>query len=188
MKVINLLILTVIVLSTFCCVKPQKKDSLPTVKTAPVFTKGQIDPEIKVIVDEYKALAKYYGIVFKNEVTIGFSDIKRDGVVGICTYGFDFREIDLDRRYWKYQTWTSKLILTYHELDHCYCDRRHDYGREKNYPDASFFGILTRYSGEGYMTDGCPLSLMHPIVMDDVCLNKHYSYYVKEMFDRCNPY
>lgn len=161
------------------------------------------DENLEVLVNEYLRLAKFYNIEFKNVVTIGFKDLSKkpsapDGsVVGQCTRRW-FREVDVDTGFWKDSTWTSKITLVYHELDHCYCDRDHDWGGkpEQVYKEAwieNLFKKIEYYTPmykapSGFFTDNCPMSIMNPWVMEDRCLNAHYAYYVKEMFERCDPW
>jgi hypothetical protein len=41
-------------------------------------------------------------------------------------------------------------------------------------------GLVER---KGYLKDGCPASYMHPYTLSEDCINKHYYYYLKELFD-----
>lgn len=185
------LILFVIVAS---CAQPAAKEH---VKDKPAFSTEITDPEIKVISDEYFRLSAYNNMHFNNKVSIGFSKIDRSNVIGTCTYQHEFREIDLDKRFWSNSTWFSKIALLYHEMTHCYCERGHDFDEGEVYPDVTLQEILGRFLSRiplsplkpsGYLDDFCPKSVMHPIIMDDECFEKHYNYYVKEMFARCNPF
>lgn len=166
------------VLATTCSTAPIKKH--------PEY-KG-IDPRFESLVKEYKEIAKIQKITFKNEVTIGFKKINEDDIVGLCNYGEDWREIDIDLLYWENTTNTTHLALLFHELTHCYCDRGHDYGKKKEYPTPKEIRENEREQIRnlpGYYEDGCPLSLMHPIVVEDECVTRHYDDYIHEMFDRC---
>lgn len=159
------------------------------------------DPDIKTITDEFIALGKRNKVTFTNKVSIGFTDLKdyKKNVIGLCTYGGDWREIDLDRPYWNRATWLTKIALLYHELAHAYCTRRHDWAKGKKYPDPETQVMIDLFNPErppmsllwpppGFYDDGCPTSLMHPTIIDDECTQKHYSEYVKEMFQRCDPF
>jgi hypothetical protein len=154
-----------------------------------------VDPRVQPLVDEYKALAKMNGIRFYNKVSIGFKKINRGNTVGVCNYGSFFREIDVDIDFWLNSTNMSRLALVFHELSHCYCTRKHDYGKDKNYPETALErlerALIWKVQGgekPGYWDDGCPKSLMYPVIPDDECLMKHYQEYVLEMFDRCKPW
>lgn len=164
-------------------------------KLTPEF-KG-IDPKIKSYYDEYVQLAKIQNIVFLMNVTIGVKDIKSDKIIGVCHYGLGFREIDIDRKFWERAGELQREALVFHELTHCICSRHeHDYADGKIYPEADlnkFLVYATKMcvepgSQKGYYDDGCPLSLMHPTVLDSTCMSLHYPEYIKEMFDRCLPW
>lgn len=156
-----------------------------------------VDLKAQPFVDEYFAISKQYNIEFNNKVTIGFKNINYGNVIGICTIAPHWREIDLDIGYWLHSTNTSHLALVAHELTHCYCGRKHDYGDDKNYPETTekrvnqveeWFKQKSGKSVPGYMDDGCPLSLMYPEVLDDECTRAHWQAYVQELFDRCKPF
>ena len=172
-------------------------------KSRPYYEKNITNPEVRVIVDEFKKLSAQKDIRFTKTVTIGFTKIYRKTVIGLCHYGTDFREIDLDSTYWKNSTWMSKISLLYHELSHCYCKRDHDFGNGEKYVEPANFDVRkivnpTKpfYSGDfcpvelaaGFLEDGCAKSIMYPVLISDNCFIKHYDYYVKEMFNRCTPY
>lgn len=161
-----------------------------------------VDPKVKDLVDEYKDLAKVQGITFKREVTVGFKDIDND-VIGICNYGENWREIDLDRSFWQQSSNITHLALLFHELDHCKCNRDHDY-RGKDYPSPKEIDKQTRdypslkeinkQVGEvklgdfGYYPDKCPKSMMYPYILDDNCTLAHFNDYIEELFENCEPY
>lgn len=173
-------------LTTSCC-------STAQVKLAPQYV--SVDPRAQKIVDEYMLLSAQNNIQFYDKVTIGFKDINRGEVVGLCTYGGFFREIDIDISYWNRSTYMTKTTLLFHELTHCYCGRGHDYGKKKNYPETEAARIVRALQWKveggprpGYWEDGCPVSIMYPVVADDDCVKAHYDQYVKEMFDRCRPW
>lgn len=166
-------------------------------KNTPQFSTSIKDPELKVITDEYFRLSARYNIKFKSKVSMGFSKISKESVIGVCSYRPSFREIDLDSEYWKKANWNTKLALTFHELTHCYCGRDHDFGNGTMYPDGSIKWViqklflaqpLTPLKPPGFFEDKCPTSIMYPVVLDNQCFLKHYSYYVQEMFSRCQPY
>lgn len=148
-----------------------------------------VEDDLKVYVKDYKDLANINHITFKNIVVMGFSDIDQGDIIGLCTYGLAFHQIDIDMRYWHSATETSRMSLMYHELTHCYCNRGHDWAKGKEYPSKSEDRLRAQLSeNQGYYNDGCPTTLMHPILVGDSCTLIHYNDYVKEMFDRCDPY
>lgn len=175
------------------CAKPPVKP----VKSFPEHSTEIVDPQIKSIYDEFMDLSKRNNINFKHKVSIGFTKIDEDAVIGTCSYRMSFREIDLDKDFWSRATWFSRTSLLYHELAHCYCNRDHDFGDGTLYPDDSLKYLLQTlfkkttfnlYRPAGYFEDGCPLSLMHPTIINDDCLRYHYNEYIEEMFNRCDPY
>lgn len=156
----------------------------------PLFpTQHTVEQEMQSYVKDYKELATINGITFRNTVTMGFTDIKEDSVIGLCTYGITFRQIDIDLNYWRHASDMSKMALMYHELTHCYCTRDHDFGEGKPYPAKSEDRWKTPLTpANGYFPDGCPMSMMHPVILEDTCTQLHYGEYVKEIFDRCNAF
>lgn len=157
-------------------------------KTSPKY-KG-VDPKVQNLVNEYKSLAKIQGITFKNNVTIGFKNIKDKYTVGLCTYGNGWREIDIDEGYWEFTSDITHLVLVFHELGHCYCRRRHDFNH-KDYPDVDEIIKLAKnkkIGGDGYYSDLCPKSLMYPMILEDDCVLAHYNDYITELFSGCQPY
>jgi hypothetical protein len=163
------------------------------VKTRPAYK--DVDPRAQSYVNEYMDLSKQNHLEFKHKVTLGFKHIKQGDTIGLCTWGGYFREIDLDIDYWNNASKIGRLALVYHELTHCYCGREHDYGKGKKYPEkaverarAAIDWFLTGGPKPGYWDDGCPTSIMHPVIVEDNCMKTHYNEYVTEMFDRCKPY
>lgn len=127
-----------------------------------------VDPEMISYVNEYLTLAKEHNIKFDDRVTVGFRDIHDGNAIGETIYAVGFREIDVDRNYWKNATKLTRMSLLFHELGHAYCGRDHN----------------TSYRKE----DSCPASLMFPTIMSDACLMFHYQDYVEDLFKNCDPY
>lgn len=158
-----------------------------------------IDRRVLWLYKEYMYLSAENNVTFYNPITIGFKDIGVDGedgkVVGVCNYGVNFREIDLDKQFWEESSVYEKMALFFHEMTHCLCHRGHDYGHKKKYPATNFDRIVEALEWKikggpkpGRFDDGCPTSLMYPSVIDEDCFAAHYPEYVKEMFDRCKPW
>lgn len=144
---------------------------------------------------EYLALSKLNNLTFHHKVTMGFKHIKKNNVVGICTYGENWREIDVDVDYWNNIQPLERLALVFHELTHCYCRRDHDYGSGIKYPPTEEARVeqakeWQRVGGPkpGRLEDGCPSSVMYPVVLNEECVQHHYNEYIKEMFNRCDPF
>jgi len=146
-------------------------------------------------------LAVVRGIVFNRDVTMGFANTQSDasgGVIGICTYGHRWREIDIDEKFFKSRGYLQTKALIFHELTHCYCNRNHTYGSKTRiqYPDGIFEKIIEKLRTEideteipeterPYFEDGCARTLMHPVVVSSTCMFNHYDHYVDEMFNNC---
>lgn len=185
-----------ILVSFLVAISVSKNQGYPT-KLVPSYGPKIENREVKVITDEYFKLSARNHIKFDKNVSIGFSKITKESVIGFCSYRPGFREIDLDGEYWDSAKWLTKVALLYHEMTHCYCGRNHDFGLGTMYPDGSLRWLidnllarqpLTPLKPPGYLEDGCPQSIMHPIIIENSCFKKHYSYYVEEMFSRCEPY
>lgn len=144
-----------------------------------------VDPRMQHWVKEYKEIAQMQGITFKHEVTVGFKKLG-GSTVGLTTYGKKFREIDIDPDYFENSTEVRKETLIFHELTHGYCYRGHTWGDDQVYPE--YLDWHGKKPTEGYYKDGCPLSLMFPVVLDDYCTLTHFGEYVVEMFHNCDPY
>lgn len=145
-----------------------------------------VDPKLQSYTQEWLNLAKDRGITFPKGVSIGFETINKGSTVGQCWYGGFWREIDIDVGYWKILDENEKDSLLWHELTHCYCGRKHDYGKDKEYGDdvKKAAEVVDGF----YPLDGCPKSIMYPEVVDSYCIEKHLLDYETEMFDRCEPY
>ena|ERR1700677_1881457 len=147
----------------------------------------------------YAIDAEIHGIKFKQPVTMGFKTTKmklrKGSIVGLCTYGNYFREIDINQEYWDQSSWESKRTLIYHEMTHCMCGRQHTW-RGGVYPEDGPDNELRFRENrlkfyelpKGFLPDQCPASIMYPYVVSDECAIKHWSFYEDEMFDDCVPY
>jgi hypothetical protein len=157
-----------------------------------------VEPKVKPYIDLYKRMAKEHGIKFTKKITVGFTDIQEGKVVGICFYGKNFREIDVDTKMWAHYSSTTREDLLFHELTHCLCNRGHDYGDGEAYPTVDMEDLMDWFqkyfpkpfyeAKPGHYVDGCPLSIMYTHVVADSCMRDHSKEYFKEMFNRCNPY
>lgn len=187
-------------LSILSCSTPSKLVE-PAIKEGPEHKELSGDPTLDYLVKEYKRLAKEHGVEFDDIVTIGFRDINISSgtgrVIGECTRSY-FREIDIDKEFWDHASWISKVTLVFHELNHCYCTRDHDWGPDVTqvYPEAWLENLINHFqyytpmykTPDGFYGDNCPLSIMNPWIVEDRCINSHYPDYVQEMFQRCDPW
>lgn len=156
-----------------------------------------IDPELQPFVDDYIDRAKAAGIEFKHSVTVGFKTINRGPVIGSCLRDDNFHEIDIDESFWEEATFRRQRALIFHELTHCLCNRNHDYAKGKDYPsdliETIIDSIVNRVPfrvriNPGYFVDECGLTYMTPVIPSVECLIDHEKEYLREMFDRCEPY
>lgn len=185
-----------LLIALLCSCSSLKKDNNILIKEKPEYT--GVDRLIKPYVDEYMELSSRNNIVFDNKVTVGFKNIGHGAVIGLCNKNEDFREVDLDINFFMTASELRKKALIFHELTHCYCGRGHDYDAEKPYSENPFALMIQsignnipwtlKRSNPGYFEDGCATSIMHPFIQDDPCLEKHWDHYIKEMFNRCEPY
>lgn len=171
--IINIALLVVLV---SCCTI----NLTHTSKRAPEY-KG-VDPKAAPYVDMWLELAKQHGLKFNHTATVGFKDINWGRAIGLTNYGPNFREIDLDTQYWSRATTTTKTILVWHESCHAYCDRDHDYDKDRPYKKDE------EPVGPGYFKDRCPVSIMTPQITSDTCFNTHYKAYVEDMLSRCDEW
>lgn len=190
------------IIITSCAQPPQKAPTIenkPPQESPKQSKNAEDNVEVKTVVDEYFKLSARYNLSFTKKVPIEFEVIKikdMPNAVGLCSSGLDYRKITIDPIYWQYFTWYTKMVMIYHEMTHCYCGRDHDYGDGLLYPENVLKARIEQYNATndhmsnhpGYMLDGCPESVMFPLVLGDKCFKEHYSHYVKEMFDRCNPW
>ena len=147
-----------------------------------------VDPELQTYVEEFKALSK--GKVTDEHLenfTMGFREYsKGSSVAGTCHYGVD--EVDISIKWWNsWQTPSERLELVFHELGHCILKRGH-----ANKPTHDgFLAWMERlgfkigmFDAKGFLEDGCPASFMHPYTLGDRCINRHFHYYINELFGR----
>lgn len=153
-----------------------------------------VDPKVQDLVNEYKELAQIMGINFQENVGISFIRMEEPYVIGLCHYAFGYRQIELDGPFFSQADANQRLALVFHELTHCYCTRSHDY-KDGKYPESKAeqeeeWKYRTEHGGDrpGYFPDGCPVSIMAPIVVESYCVQSHYATYVTEMFDRCRAF
>lgn len=72
--------------------------------------------------------------------------------------------VSIDRSNWKTESIQTKTALIHHELGHCYC----------------LIGHV-----EAELKDGCPDSIMNPLLPSEACLEKHWDRYIDDLKDRC---
>jgi hypothetical protein len=154
-----------------------------------LFTKNtsqeESQQEIKEFVEDYKKLMK--GIVEEkviDNVKITMANLNPPAV-GLCWHMENPRRIQLDTKSWKSYDYAKKEALILHELGHCVCNLDHvhfmgKYDVGSKAPEKSEDRL-----NAGFLEDGCPTSLMHPIVLDSECYTKHRDHYRYELHLRC---
>lgn len=87
--------------------------------------------------------------------------------IGLCTplvLSTMGSEIVLWKNFWALASVTERRLLVFHELAHCACHRMHDSSK---------------------FSDGCPKSIMSPILSIDLCAIVHYDDYINDLKERC---
>lgn len=145
-----------------------------------------IDPEFKPYVERFVIDSK--GKIKKEDLrrlSIGFRDYKDIWTVGTCHP--IAKEIDINRAWWNY-TYSDlhRMELVYHELGHCLLHRHHTTptsGKNKFMADLERFMFEAGlWDSRPNLFDGCPPSIMHPKVVSERCMLKHYDFYIHELF------
>lgn len=141
-----------------------------------------IDEEIKPYVDEYVFVSQ--GKVEKKDLknlTMGFFEPAKDSnTIGICNYLT--YEISIKQSFWKTAGHLDRMEIVFHELGHCVKRRQHTSTKGSFWHDLMF--DLGLFNAQENLRDGCPSSIMHPVVIGWYCFNKHYNYYLDELFLR----
>lgn len=139
---------------------------------------------------DYTDIAGKNHIKFTKQLYLEFSHITDDRVIGYCHYGDNYRTIRIDIGFWNISPPLQRWALMAHELSHCLCTRDHDYDHGKPYLDVKLVDTLNilHIFPSGYLSDNCPMSIMHPTIPNEDCLKKHKEYYSKEMLDGCVPW
>ena len=108
--------------------------------------------------------------VKESEGKVSVKDVKKvqiyfktqDDAVGTCNYMTDV--IEIDPTFFYTATAKPRKTVIYHELGHCVCKRDHTMGQ---------------------LNDACPDSIMYYKVVNRKCLDKHWDYYMKEIYTGC---
>ena len=146
-----------------------------------------IDEEFQPYIEEFIYRSK--GLVERRDfkyVTIRLvEDIKGD-TVGTCLPWLFNRVIEIEKKSWDRYGQIDREQLMFHEFGHCILWREHTEPPEKtggfvNWLENLMFKIGL-WKKKGYMDDGCPVSYMHPRMIGSDCVEKHYEYYMEELF------
>lgn len=126
-------------------------------------TSTNIDPAFEYYARTYTDLSKI-NLSDKN-LTVEFADLETP-VLGQCQIHRSFfrgivrRSIKIDRRTWQHENEKVKIILFLHEMLHC---------------------VELKDHTEEELPDGCPASMMNPIILPDACIDLHLEHYLKEV-------
>lgn len=142
-----------------------------------------VDPKVQSITDEWFDLSTLYGLKFDHGVTIGFDGINKPNVVAQCEYGVGFREITIDSTYWDNMDEVERTMTVWHEMGHCYCNEKHQFGKNHTLYDGDGVHPL-----DGFFDDSCPKSFMYPYELYQGCVQVHFQAYVDDLFQNCRPY
>lgn len=127
-----------------------------------------------------------------DDLSMGFYEYPKDTyAVGTCWPMGYLTEIDISKKDWNRNIdhyWRKELV--YHELGHCLLNRHHTDPTSS----AGFFGAfeglmfdLGFWEKKGYLSDGCPSSLMHSRMIGSYCFQIHHDYYIEELFVEYSP-
>lgn len=134
-------------------------------------------------IDIYLVEYKYYNKISKTwEIDYGQT-------IGICYPLFFKTYIEINERWW-YSINVSHLDrqqVIFHELGHCFLKRNHTVPTTARNISGQWerllfdLGIFEERK-KRYLDDLCPSSLMNPNTLDTKCFQKHYDYYIEELF------
>lgn len=172
-KKFNLLIL--LSFSLFC-------SSYDGIKTKFFNESKDIDRPFSEYVDDFTDLTyPFYQKDALKTLKISEQTIKDGKIVGVCKiYTNQKVEIVVDSNFWKNSGSERREILMLHELTHCLCKVGHEHD-EGEYEEDSLKDLR-----HGFLEDGCPASLMYPVVVPVECFQKHKDHYRYEVRLRCH--
>lgn len=141
------------------------KYTLKQVKSIPIFLK------------EYK----YWNNISKEYVLDKYT-------IGTCYPWGPFAYITINQRWW-YTTYShlKRQQLIFHEVAHCLSMKKHVRPTSSPGIGGKIERFLFRwgfYKVIDDLSDNCPSSYMHPEVVGEMCMRRHYDYYIDELFDR----
>lgn len=160
-------------------------------------SKEGIDPKLKPYI--YEFIKASGGMVTEDSISnlsANFDDLTGSlkYANGVCWWTLNgSREILIDKQGWYRNTEMENMILMFHELGHCTCDKLHSmrltfaeswYEKTWNGVNSIIMklGMIKKY---GYLGSGCPSSIMAPGAISSTCLMLHYNYYMEDLFDGC---
>jgi len=151
-----------------------------------------IDSTLKPYIESF--IIKSQGSINEQDfdnLTVGFRKFKgkdADRIAGLCFYSPFFREIDINIEWWR--NTPDQLMreeLVFHELGHCVLNRIHTSPTQAHGIIGWFerlFFELGIFKDRDFLSDGCPVSYMHPKTISSFCIYKHYNYYINELYKK----
>jgi len=117
---------------------------------------GVVDPEFEPYVELFLDYANIPSI----NVDMYFNN-QSGNVIGVCKTRGNEKKIEIDGVWWYSASELDREILIFHELGHCVLGQGH-----RNYT----------------LSDGCRGSVMDEYHIGAYCYEKHYDYYLEELF------
>lgn len=148
---------------------------------------NMIDVDFRPYVENFITLSN--GMVTEDDInTIEMTFDNLDGdVVGVCFPLFWDKKIQINKDSWhRCDKQIVREQILFHELGHCLLMRMHTAEIECDEFICFIENLFVRMQlikRKGYLDDGCPISYMHPRVLSQKCIKKHYDYYIRELFD-----
>jgi hypothetical protein len=151
-----------------------------------------IDLNIKpYVIDFVENSRGVVSLEMANEIPITIVDYKDDTnklgtILATCYYSpYSTNYITINRKWWNAEAgpyYSRKFArVIWHELGHCVLGRDHTYSYDQSWY-VKLLEWINLTEQKGFLKDGCPISLMHPIIVDDYCAEKHYLYYLQELY------
>jgi len=151
--------------------------------------------------DDFQAKVPGISMTFLQErLPLSFEDrgwtFFEGGSIGTCNFPFLGKAgaIRIDPKFWGQATDWQKKGLMWHELGHCACTLGHTVELSELEAGNWFlrllerWGLRTKRQDHLYLADGCPKSLMFPLIPSDSCLQKHWDLYETEIAQQCRPF
>ena len=121
-------------------------------------------------------------ITFRKNIA---QEIIHPNAIAVC-YPLTFPlKIQIDPEWWyrmgDYDHWS----VLYHEIAHCGCGEDHPIEASQEWFFDFLHHLNVQASHAPWLPDGCPKTLMYPIVVGQECIYRHEDEYVKELFRNC---
>lgn len=107
-----------------------------------------------------------FSLIEDSHLVVKLGIIKDKEVVAFCAKEYSLlgkltrRLIIFDKDYWNGFSYKKRQLTILHEFGHCLYNMGHD---------------------ERLRPDGCPISIMYPTVLSEVCIERHYDEYLLQL-------